>query len=62
MPDGQDKEVIRFFLNIEDEAFSKKSQSAELWVTDDDYLVPVKIRTKLKVGYAECILTSMTRQ
>nr|WP_159100555.1 hypothetical protein [Porphyromonas cangingivalis] len=31
-------------------------------MTDDDYLVPVKIRTKLKVGYAECILTSMTRQ
>lgn len=62
MPDGEDREVLRFFLNIEDDAFSKKKQSAELWVTDDDYLVPVKIRTKLKVGYAECLLSSVTRQ
>lgn len=62
MPDGQDKEVIHLFLNIEDEAFSKKNQSAELWVTDDEFLIPLKVRAKLKVGYAECVLTSVTRQ
>lgn len=62
MPDGQDKEVLRFFLNVEDEAFSKSTQSAELWLTDDEYLIPVKVRAKLKVGYAECVLSSVTRR
>ncbi len=62
LPGGQDKEVIKLFLNVADEAFSKKAQSAEIWVTDDEYVIPVKVRAKLKVGYAECVLSSVTRQ
>jgi len=42
-----------FLIDIFDEAFEQSEAAAELWVSDDDNYIPIKIRTKLKIGYAE---------
>ena len=42
-----------FIIDIHDDAFSQSKASAEIWVGDDENNIPIKIRTKLKVGYAE---------
>jgi hypothetical protein len=48
-----------YIVDIQDEAFSQNKASAELWIGDDDNYVPVKVRTKLKIGYAEVYLKSV---
>ncbi|MDR2232748.1 MAG: DUF3108 domain-containing protein [Tannerella sp.] len=40
-------------IDIHDEAFTETKASAEVWLGDDDNHIPIKIRTKIKVGYAE---------
>ncbi|MDR2384956.1 MAG: DUF3108 domain-containing protein [Tannerella sp.] len=42
-----------FKIDIYDEAFESTKTSAEVWVGDDDNFLPVKVRSKLKLGYAE---------
>jgi hypothetical protein len=42
-----------FVIDIYDEAFESTKTSAEVWVGDDDNFLPVKVRSKLKIGYAE---------
>ncbi|MDR1116201.1 MAG: DUF3108 domain-containing protein [Tannerella sp.] len=42
-----------FIIDIYDEAFESTKTSAEVWIGDDDNFLPVKVRGKLKIGYAE---------
>lgn len=42
-----------FLIDIFDEAFEQNKSAAELWVGDDENHIPIKIRAKLKIGYAE---------
>ncbi|MDR1723804.1 MAG: DUF3108 domain-containing protein [Tannerella sp.] len=42
-----------FKIDISDDAFESTKTSAEVWVSDDDNFLPIKIRSKLKIGYAE---------
>jgi len=42
-----------FIIDIYDDVFSRSKAAAEVWVGDDENHIPVKIRTKLKIGYAE---------
>jgi hypothetical protein len=42
-----------YIIDILDEVFSTKKASAEVWIGDDDNYIPIKIRTKLIIGYAE---------
>jgi hypothetical protein len=42
-----------FFIDIYDPAFSQNRAAAELWVGDDENHLPLKVRSKLKIGYAE---------
>jgi hypothetical protein len=42
-----------FIIDIYDEAFESTKTSAEVWIGDDDNFLPVKVRSKLKIGYAE---------
>ena len=42
-----------FFIDIYDDVFSQSKAAAEVWVGDDENHIPVKIRAKLKIGYAE---------
>lgn len=51
---GRVKFNTRYFtIDIYDEAFESTKTSAELWVGDDDNFIPIKVRSKLKIGYAE---------
>jgi hypothetical protein len=47
-----------FVIDIYDSVFSQGRAAAELWVGDDDNFIPIKIRSKLKIGYAEVYLKS----
>ena len=42
-----------YVIDVHDEVFSRKKASAEVWIGDDDNYIPIKIRTKLIIGYAE---------
>ena len=42
-----------FVIDIYDDVFEQGKAAAELWVGDDDNFLPIKIRAKLKIGYAE---------
>lgn len=42
-----------FYVDIFDDAFTQSKAAAELWVGDDENHIPVRIRSKLKVGAAE---------
>jgi len=42
-----------FFIDIYDPAFAQNKAAAELWVGDDENHLPLKVRSKLKIGYAE---------
>lgn len=51
---GNVKYNTRYFeIDIYDEAFESTKTSVELWMGDDDNFLPVKVRSKLKIGYAE---------
>ena len=45
--------TLHFSVDIYDKAFTQTKAAAELWIGDDDNFIPVKIRSKLKIGYAE---------
>ena len=49
-----------YIIDIYDDVFSQSKAAAELWVGDDDNQLPIKIRTKLKIGYAEVYYKSST--
>jgi hypothetical protein len=42
-----------FVVDISDDAFESTKTSAEIWMGDDENFLPVKVRSKLKIGYAE---------
>ena len=51
---GNVKYNTRYFkIDILDDAFESSTASAEVWVGDDDNFLPIKVRSKLKIGYAE---------
>ena len=51
---GNAKYNTRYFkLDIFDDAFESTTASAEVWVGDDDNFLPIKVRSKLKIGSAE---------
>jgi hypothetical protein len=51
---GKVKYNTRYFIiDIYDEAFESTKTSAEVWIGDDDNFLPVKVRSKLKLGYVE---------
>ena len=56
---GNVKYNTRYFkLDIADDAFESTNTSAEVWFGDDDNFIPVKLRSKLKIGYAEIYYNS----
>lgn len=47
-----------FYIDIWDDAFTQKSEAAEVWIGDDENHIPIRIRAKLKIGSAEVYYTS----
>ena len=52
--------TLYFKIDIVDEAFESTKTSAEAWVGDDDNMMPIKVRSKLKLGYVEVYYKSST--
>ena len=50
-----------FYIDIYDSAFSQSKSAAEVWVGNDGNRLPLKVRSKLKVGYAEIHYKSSAR-
>ncbi|GHT75749.1 hypothetical protein AGMMS50262_12000 [Bacteroidia bacterium] len=48
-------------VDITDKVFSEAKNAMEMWVSDDENHVPLKLRAKLKIGAAEAELTSYKR-
>lgn len=46
-----------FYIDIFDEAFVNTKEAAEVWIGDDANHIPVKVRSKLKIGAAEVYYT-----
>lgn len=56
MPSGEKVPAICLVLNIRDKVFDTQRNSVEVFLSKDDRLLPLLIRAKLKIGYAECTL------
>ncbi len=48
----------KFEIDIIDPAFDEHKKAIEIWISDDDNRVPIKLRAKLKIGAAEAELSS----
>ena len=48
----------KFDVDIADKAFDKSKKSLEVWVSDDDNRIPLKLKAQLKIGAAEADLSS----
>lgn len=45
--------TLRFYMDVYDDAFTQSKEALEIWVSDDENRLPIKIRAKLKIGAAE---------
>jgi hypothetical protein len=48
----------KFNIDIADEVFNESKNSMEVWLSDDENRIPVKLKAKLKIGAAEADLSS----
>ncbi|MDL2241975.1 DUF3108 domain-containing protein [Bacteroidales bacterium OttesenSCG-928-L03] len=48
----------KFSFDIMDEAFTESKDAIEIWVSDDENRLPIKLKAKLKIGAAEGLITS----
>jgi hypothetical protein len=48
-----DQEAYFLAVDIANEVFSESKNAMEIWISDDAYHVPIKMRAKLKIGAAE---------
>ncbi|GHV57110.1 hypothetical protein FACS1894182_05140 [Bacteroidia bacterium] len=52
----QKRNAFFFAVDISDEVFSHAKNAMEIWVSDDEYHIPLKMKAKLKIGAAEAEL------
>lgn len=50
--------AIKLNVDITDAAFKEPDNSMEIWISDDENKIPLKLKAKLKIGAAEAILSS----
>lgn len=50
--------TLRFEADIVDDAFSSEKNAMEIWISDDDNRIPLKLIAQLKIGAAEATLSS----
>lgn len=55
---GETIPTLKVDVNINDKAFENPKKSVQIWLSRDENLVPILIKAKLKIGYAECRMTS----
>jgi hypothetical protein len=52
----QKRNAFVLTVDISNEVFSDAKNAMEIWISDDEYHVPLKIKAKLKIGAAEAEL------
>jgi hypothetical protein len=52
----QQHNAFHFSIDISDEVFTESKSAMEMWITDDEYHIPLKLKAKLKIGAAEAHL------
>ena len=50
--------ALRFEVDIVDPAFDDHKTAMEVWISDDNNRLPLKLKAKLKIGAAEAEITS----
>jgi hypothetical protein len=50
--------TLNLNVDITDKVFSESKNSMEIWLSDDENKIPLKIKAKLKIGSAEANLSS----
>ena len=50
--------TYKIALDFTDEVFNESKSAIEIWMSDDENRIPVKIKAKLRIGVAEVYLTS----
>ena len=53
--------TLYFKIDIFDEAFESMKTAAEVWIGNDNNFIPIKVRSKLKIGYAEIFYKSSSK-
>ena len=49
----QQHDAFYFAIDISNEVFSEAKNALEIWISDDEYHIPLKIKAKLKIGAVE---------
>lgn len=47
----------KFYMDVEDDAVTQTKNALEIWLSDDENKIPIKMRVKLKIGAAEAYYT-----
>ncbi len=47
----------KFYMDVEDDAVTQTKNALEIWLSDDENKIPIKMRAKLKIGAAEAYYT-----
>ena len=56
---GKEKyKALKFDIDVVDEAFDTSEKAVEIWISDDQNRIPLRIKAKLKIGAAEAELSS----
>ena len=50
--------AFRLAVDITDDVFNESKNAMEMWISDDENRLPIKIKAKLKIGAAEAELSS----
>jgi len=50
--------TYKIALDFTDKVFNESKSAIEIWISDDENRIPVKIKAKLKIGVAEVYLVS----
>jgi len=50
--------TYKIALDFTDNVFNESKSAIEIWMSDDENRIPIKIRAKLRIGMAEVYLTS----
>ena len=55
---GKKNNAIHYAIDITNKTFTESKNAIEIWISDDENHVPLRIKAKLKVGAAEAVLSS----
>ena len=52
----QQRKAFHLTIDVSNEVFSEAKNAMEVWISDDEYHIPLKIKAKLKIGAMEADL------